>query len=162
MYNLRQRTIMQTLFRLHRLIREGKRALSFLIVAALPLISSDILRMLQQFAFTSSWCEWFRACVSTISYSIFYTCPPPDLGFPSMSLDETGGRITPSYGNKSHAYLLCLSHRTSPGLGQGAASPTDVGCVWASSRTLAPELQKWVPDQRWFDGCSLGSQIWNI
>ena len=38
---------MQTLFRLHRLISEGKRALSFLIVAALPLISSDIFIMLQ-------------------------------------------------------------------------------------------------------------------
>jgi len=38
--------------------------------------SSDILRMLQQFGFTSRWCEWIRACVSTISYFFLSTCLP--------------------------------------------------------------------------------------
>jgi hypothetical protein len=53
-------------------------------------ISSDILRMLQQFGFTSRWCEWIRACVSTISYSILSTCPPPKVTFRGLERLDKG------------------------------------------------------------------------
>lgn len=46
--------------------------------------------MLQQFGFTSRWCEWIRACVSTISYSILSTCPPPKVTFRGLERLDKG------------------------------------------------------------------------